>query len=75
MELAAGGELFRRLSKKESFSVEASRFYSIEIFAALEYVQKLGYVYRDLKPENVMLGESFPLCFLHLAILTPYYNF
>jgi serine/threonine protein kinase len=58
MELAAGGELFRRLSKKENFSPHASRFYSIEIFSILEHVHAMGYVYRDLKPENVMLDEN-----------------
>lgn len=58
MELAAGGELFRRLSKKESFKPPVAKFYATEIFSALEHVQSLGYVYRDLKPENVMLDEE-----------------
>ena len=58
MELAVGGELFRRLNKKENFSSETSKFYAIEIFAALEHIHSLGYVYRDLKPENVMLDEN-----------------
>ncbi len=57
LELAAGGELFRRLSRKQSFGKDAARFYAIEIFAAIEHVQELGYVFRDLKPENVMLDE------------------
>ena len=57
LELAAGGELFRRLSRKQSFAKDAARFYAIEIFAAIEHVQSLGYVFRDLKPENVMLDE------------------
>jgi protein kinase A len=58
MELAAGGELFRRLNKKENFSNAASKFYAIEIFIALEHMHNLGYVYRDLKPENIMLDEN-----------------
>ena len=58
MELAAGGELFRRLNKKENFSSQASKFYAIEILAALEHIHSLGYIYRDLKPENVMLDEN-----------------
>lgn len=58
MELAAGGELFRRLSKKEAFKPPTAKFYATEIFSALEHVQSLGYVYRDLKPENVMLDEE-----------------
>ena len=58
MELAVGGELFRRLSKKDNFSAETTKFYAHEIFSALEHVQSLGWVYRDLKPENVMLDED-----------------
>ncbi len=58
MELAVGGELFRRLNKKDFFSAETTKFYVHEIFSALEHVQGLGYVYRDLKPENVMLDED-----------------
>ena len=58
MELAIGGELFRRLSKKDSFSAQTTKFYVTEIFHALEHVQSLGYIYRDLKPENVMLDEE-----------------
>lgn len=34
MELAAGGELFRRLSKKESFRPAVAKFYATEIFSA-----------------------------------------
>jgi serine/threonine protein kinase len=58
MELAIGGELFRRLNKKDHFSPETTKFYVHEIFSALEHVQSLGWVYRDLKPENVMLDED-----------------
>ncbi len=58
MELAVGGELFRRLNKKCSFPPQVTKFYVYEIFSALEHVQQLGYVYRDLKPENVMLDED-----------------
>ena len=58
MELAVGGELFHRLSKKASFPNQVAKFYVCEIFSAIKHVQSLGYVYRDLKPENVMLDED-----------------
>lgn len=58
LEYAAGGELFHRLMKKRSFPAQVAKFYASEIFLALEHVQSLGYVYRDLKPENVMLDSS-----------------
>ena len=58
MELAVGGELFRRLQKKQAFPPPVAKFYASEIFCALRHVHKLGYVYRDLKPENIMLDEE-----------------
>ena len=58
MELAVGGELFRRLNKKGGFGNDTTKFYAHEIFSAVNHVQSLGYVYRDLKPENVMLDED-----------------
>ena len=57
MEYAAGGELFRRILRKDGFSPNVAKFYLCEVYLAIFHVQSLGYVYRDLKPENVMLDE------------------
>lgn len=58
LELVVGGELFRYLHLKRKFDPPVARFYSAEIFLALDYIHSLGWVYRDLKPENVMLDEE-----------------
>jgi serine/threonine protein kinase len=46
------------LARNYSFLEEQARFYIAEIILAIEYLHKNDVVYRDLKPENVLLdGE------------------
>ena len=60
LEYCCGGELFNRLRRANSFPTSTAKFYFTEIALALDYLQSspLYLVYRDLKPENVMLSNS-----------------
>ena len=57
MDFLNGGELFYHLRKEGWFSEERTVFYSAEIVLALDCLHKNGVVYRDLKPENVLLDK------------------
>jgi serine/threonine protein kinase len=55
LEYAPGGEIFSHLRKCGRFSANVSRFYIAEIVLALEHLHNNGVIYRDLKPENLLL--------------------
>lgn len=58
LEYAAGGELFNIIKKEKTLPETVCRFYAAEIICGLEFLHKNGIVYRDLKPENVLLTTT-----------------
>jgi serine/threonine protein kinase len=50
-----GGELFFHLSNEVRFSVNRTKFYAAELVLAIGHLHSMQIIYRDLKPENVVL--------------------
>ena len=58
LEYVPGGELFSYLRNYGRFPNSMANFYSSEIVSALEYLHTKHIVYRDLKPENLLLDRD-----------------
>ena len=60
MEYCAGGEFFRFLQRQKGSRLPepAAKFYAAEVLIALEYLHVNGLVYRDIKPENILMNSA-----------------
>jgi protein kinase A/protein kinase X len=58
LEYVNGGELFSYLRKEGRLPDEHAKFYAGEIVLAFQYLHGLHIVYRDLKPENLLIDTD-----------------
>eukprot|EP01018_Ginkgo_biloba_P030502 Gb_00478 [translate_table: standard] len=60
MEFCPGGDLhsLRHRQPGKRFSLRSARFYAAEVLLALEYLHMMGIIFRDLKPENVLVRKD-----------------
>jgi protein kinase A len=57
LEYIVGGEFFTHLRKAGRFDHQASKFYATQIILVFEYMHTSDFIYRDLKPENLLLDK------------------
>jgi serine/threonine protein kinase len=52
------GDLSQYLEAEHKFSEETARLYLAEVILAIEYLHNENVLFRDLKPENVLIDED-----------------
>lgn len=63
-----GGDLYYHIRQNTRFAEGAAKFYSAQILEGLCYLHSLNIMYRDLKPENVLLDEKGNCCLADFGI-------
>ena len=60
LEYVSGGDFFSIVNQQPNkrLTEKQAQFYGAEVLVALEYLHSLGFLYRDLKPENVLVRAS-----------------
>jgi len=75
LPLMTGGDLMYHLYREhKGFGIERARFFAAEILLGVQHMHNLGIIYRDLKPENVLLNEfgHTKISDMGLAVLVKY---
>jgi serine/threonine protein kinase len=57
-EFAPGGDLASLFSRGRALPISDARIYVAELALAIDALHKCGIVYRDVKPENILIGAD-----------------
>jgi serine/threonine protein kinase len=57
-EFVPGGDLFNLLKIENNFLIDKAQFYAGQIVFAFEYLHSKNIVYRNLKPENILINKN-----------------
>lgn len=55
MEYCQGGELFFHLRKLKRLNETMAKFFFVQVCLAIDYLHRKNVVYRDIKPENILV--------------------
>ncbi|ELT98412.1 hypothetical protein CAPTEDRAFT_224671 [Capitella teleta] len=58
MDYIPGGDMMSLLIKKGIFEEHLACFYIAELTVAIESVHKMGFIHRDIKPDNILIDSQ-----------------
>lgn len=58
MDFMEGGDLFTHIRKNDGFNEKEAKFMIACVALGMGHLHNKGYIYRDLKPENLLLDSK-----------------
>eukprot|EP00184_Porphyridium_aerugineum_P004673 CAMPEP_0184698608 /NCGR_PEP_ID=MMETSP0313-20130426/5170_1 /TAXON_ID=2792 /ORGANISM="Porphyridium aerugineum, Strain SAG 1380-2" /LENGTH=490 /DNA_ID=CAMNT_0027157571 /DNA_START=153 /DNA_END=1625 /DNA_ORIENTATION=+ len=58
MEYLPGGDLMGLLIARDTLPEEETRYYVAQMALAIDAIHKIGYIHRDIKPDNLLIDEN-----------------
>lgn len=74
MEFLPGGDLMTMLINYDTFSEDVTRFYMAECVLAIADVHRMGYIHRDIKPDNILIDRDGHIKLSDFGLSTGFYK-
>eukprot|EP00708_Paratrimastix_pyriformis_P002712 GAFH01001465.1.p1 GENE.GAFH01001465.1~~GAFH01001465.1.p1 ORF type:complete len:528 (-),score=166.42 GAFH01001465.1:28-1551(-) len=58
MEYVPGGDMMSLLMRRDTLPENEARFYMAETVMGVEHIHRMGYLHRDLKPDNLLIAAD-----------------
>ena len=74
MEFLAGGDMMTLLIKLDIFPEYMAKFYTAECILAIESIHALGFIHRDIKPDNILIDSKGHLKLTDFGLSTGFHK-
>ncbi|CAD8047304.1 unnamed protein product [Paramecium primaurelia] len=74
IDYCPGGEMFNLIKKSQKLSEQQARFYIIEVILAIGFLHNEQIIYRDIKPENILIDSTGHIQLADFGLARPNMN-